>query len=82
MKIGSRLVEQGWRVIFLGIFCVLASVVGLAGALVNYCRGYRDRERGVSCDRCRRLAFPLGNFTTQYRCHACGNRFSGARHGC
>jgi hypothetical protein len=69
-----------FKVLVLVVSVVLAVVLGLVIAVLNRLRGYVNREAGIACIRCRERAFPLGTLTNLYRCHTCGNRFSGPRH--
>jgi hypothetical protein len=65
---------------FLVVFTVLCILTGMVMALVNFLRGYRNRDAGIPCVRCQKRAFPLEGLTTRYRCLTCGNRFDGPGH--
>jgi hypothetical protein len=45
-----------------------------------YLRGRRNRDQGIPCVQCSRVAFPLEGSRTRYRCWNCGGRFDGPEH--
>jgi hypothetical protein len=45
-----------------------------------YLRGVRNRDQGIPCVTCGKVAFPLEGSRTRYRCWSCGCRFDGPAH--
>jgi hypothetical protein len=68
--------------VLLGAMLLLAAAAGLATVhrLYHLARGRRNRERGIPCLHCQRVAFPVEGTTARYRCWNCGSRFDGPEH--
>jgi hypothetical protein len=70
-----------WFVMLVLILSVFVSVIG--ASLYHLCqlvRGRRNRDAGIPCIHCHRLAFPMEGSATRYRCWMCGSRFDGPEH--
>jgi hypothetical protein len=61
---------------------MVLAIIPMAVAYIVYCflRGRRNRDQGILCIECERLAFPLEGSTTRYRCWNCHLRFDGPEH--
>ena len=72
--------KQDSRLVPRSAFFVVAVAAALLYRGYHYLRGRRDRDAGIPCVVCKRVAFPVEGTTVRYRCWNCGCRFDGPEH--
>jgi hypothetical protein len=75
-----RLLLLKWWFRAVVLLVLTSAIVAIVHRTYHYLRGRRNRDRGIPCIQCQRMAFPVEGTTKQYRCWICGCRFEGPEH--
>jgi hypothetical protein len=62
------------------VLVLLSALAAIVHRAFHFLRGRRDRDAGIPCVQCKRVAFPVEGTTVRYRCWFCGCRFAGPEH--
>jgi len=75
-----RFLLARWWIRGVILLVLLSAVAAIIHRTYHYVRGRRNRDAGIPCIQCKRLAFPVEGTVNRYHCWICGSRFDGPEH--